>query len=76
LIDAKNKLQVNHPGFGRAVWRYDLKSDEWKRMGDLPSNGPVTTTAVVWGDMIILPSGEVKAGVRTPEILVATFSKK
>ncbi|TWI19644.1 hypothetical protein [Sphingobacterium siyangense] len=76
LIDAKNKLQINHPGFGRAVWRYDLKLAKWKRMGDLPSDGPVTTTAVVWGDMIILPSGEIKAGVRTPEILVATFSKK
>ncbi len=76
LIDAKNKLQINHPGFGRAIWRYDLHSNKWNRMGDLPSNGPVTTTAVVWDDMIILPSGEIKAGVRTPEILVAIFSNK
>jgi Uncharacterized protein conserved in bacteria len=76
LVDAKNRLQINHPGFGREVWRYDLHSNKWNRMGDLPSNGPVTTTAVVWDDMIILPSGEIKAGVRTPEILVATFSNK
>jgi N-acetylneuraminic acid mutarotase len=76
LIDAKNNLQINHPGFGRAIWRYDLKLKKWDRMADLPSNGPVTTTAVVWGDTIILPSGEIKAGVRSPEILVATFSNK
>lgn len=76
LIDAKNKLQINHPGFGRAIWRYDLNLKKWSRMADLPSDGPVTTTAVVWDDMIILPSGEIKAGVRTPEILVATFSNK
>ncbi|MDR0265927.1 MAG: hypothetical protein LBJ04_22130 [Sphingobacterium sp.] len=76
IIETKNRLQINHPGFGREVWRYDLHSNKWNRMGDLPSNGPVTTTAVVWEDMIILPSGEIKAGVRTPEILVATFSKK
>ncbi|MDM1293961.1 hypothetical protein HX021_06590 [Sphingobacterium sp. N143] len=76
LIDAKNQLQINHPGFGRAVWRYDLKSSEWKQMDDLPSDGPVTTTAVVWDDLIILPSGEIKAGVRSPQILVATFNEQ
>jgi len=76
LIASKNQLQVKHPGFGRAVWRYDLKLGEWNRMGDLPAEGPVTTTAVVWDDMVILPSGEIKAGIRTPDILVATFSKK
>ena len=76
LVDAKNRLQINHPGFGREIWRYDLKFEKWNRMGDLPSNGPVTTTAVVWGDMIILPSGEIKAGVRSPQILVATFNQK
>jgi N-acetylneuraminic acid mutarotase len=53
-----------------------LNLKKWSRMADLPSDGPVTTTAVVWDDMIILPSGEIKAGVRTPEILVATFSNK
>lgn len=76
LIDAKNKLQINHPGFGKEVWRYDLQLKKWNRMGDLPSNGPVTTTAVVWGDMVILPSGEIKAGVRSPQIMIATFNKK
>ncbi|MEZ0453992.1 hypothetical protein ABTW24_20540 [Sphingobacterium thalpophilum] len=76
LIRAKNMLQANHPGFGREIWRYDLKSGRWSRAGDLPSNGPVTTTAVLWGDMLVLPSGEIKAGVRSAQILLATFFKK
>jgi N-acetylneuraminic acid mutarotase len=75
LLDAKNQLQVNHPGFGRDIWRYDLTSEKWEKRGALPSNAPVTTTAVIWDDMIVIPSGEIKAGVRSPEILSATFSK-
>lgn len=75
LIEVKNQLQRNHPGFGREIWRYDLSYEKWKKTGELPSNAPVTTTAVVWDDMIVLPSGEVKAGVRSPKILLATFLK-
>jgi len=76
LIASKNQLQVKHPGFGRAVWRYDLKLKEWNQMGELPADGPVTTTAVVWDNMVIVPSGEIKAGVRTPQILIAEFLKE
>ena len=73
LIHAKNQLQVNHPGFGREIWRYDLKLEKWNKMGQLPSDGPVTTTAVIWDDMVVIPSGEIKAGIRSPQILVSTF---
>ena len=31
---------------------------------------PVTTTAIMKDQLIIIPSGEVRAGVRTNEILV------
>ena len=76
LTQAKNQLQRNHPGFGREIWRYDLSYEKWKKTGELPSSAPVTTTAVVWDDMIVLPSGEVKAGVRSPKILLANFFEK
>ncbi|HAU54241.1 hypothetical protein ACR79N_05655 [Sphingobacterium siyangense] len=73
LIATKNQLQINHPGFGREIWRYDLSSKHWEKAGELPMNAPVTTTAVLWDDMIILPSGEIRAGIRSPHILLATF---
>ena len=32
--------------------------------------GYVTTTVIKWDHDIIIPSGEIKAGVRTPNVLV------
>ena len=50
---------------------YDIDSDEWSIIGSIPFDVPVTTTAVPWGRDIIIPSGEIRAGVRTANILRA-----
>jgi N-acetylneuraminate epimerase len=34
----------------------------------------VTTNAVVWGDDIILSNGEIKPGVRTPNIMLGKIT--
>ncbi|MEH6304225.1 MULTISPECIES: hypothetical protein [Olivibacter] len=69
LIDEKNNIQIAHPGFGRKVWAYNSLTDTWRVKEDLPINAPVTTTAVWWGGQVYIPSGEVKAGIRTPLVL-------
>jgi len=63
-----NELLRNHPGFGRDLLAYHTVTDRWHRLGEMPFAGPVTTTAVRWGDAIVLPSGEVRPGVRTPAV--------
>ncbi|WP_270088045.1 kelch repeat-containing protein [Sphingobacterium sp. SYP-B4668] len=69
LIRQKNVMQEQHPGFGQQIWRYDFKRNVWDKAGELPTKGPVTTTAVRWGKHVVIPSGEIKAGVRTAKII-------
>jgi len=73
-LEKQYNLAENHPGFSRDVYRYHTKKDEWTKMNQLPY-APVTTTAVLWGDEIIIPSGEIHPGIRTPKILRANLPK-
>ncbi len=70
LINEKNDLQRSHPGFKGNVLLYHTRSNTWKQIAAIPFPGQVTTTALKWGDKIIIPCGEIRAGVRTPEIIV------
>ena len=71
LIAEKIKIQSTHPGFCKQVLLYDTKKDEWKVTGCIPYDSPVTTTAVKWNNEVIIAGGEIRAGVRTPQILSA-----
>jgi N-acetylneuraminate epimerase len=57
----------SHPGFERSILRYDTEALTWTVMGELPA-GQVTTGVVKWNDQIIIPSGEIRPGVRTPKV--------
>lgn len=70
LNQQKTALQINHPGFSNDVLQYNTTMDEWKVVDTLPFAVPVTTTAVKWNSCVLIPSGEIKAGVRTPQILM------
>lgn len=59
----------NHPGFGGKLMAFNTITNEIYQMGELPKTGQVTTTAVRWGENVIIPSGEICPGVRTPHIL-------
>lgn len=71
LIAEKIKVQSKHPGFCRQVLLYNTKKDEWQAVSCIPYDAPVTTTAVQWKDEIFVPGGEIRAGVRTTQILAA-----
>ncbi|MCF3109373.1 hypothetical protein LL912_11355 [Niabella sp. CC-SYL272] len=73
LIRQKNQVQITHPGFSNELLLYDINNDLWATSGRIPFNVPVTTTAVKDGSRIWIPSGEIKAGVRSPAILEATI---
>lgn len=76
LINQKNQLQETHPGFSKEILLFQVKTNAWQVIGTIPYDTPVTTTAVKWNDAIFLPSGETKAGVRSPYILKATIYNK
>ncbi|MBA2113643.1 sodium:solute symporter family transporter [Bremerella alba] len=69
----EDELKDNHPGFPRQAFAYHTITDSWISAGETPAS-PVTTTAVRWGDSIILPSGEVRPRVRSPDIWKITPS--
>lgn len=66
-------LQESHPGFSRRVILLDTETGRSFYAGDIPGPAQVTTTAVEtpWG--IIIPSGEIRPGVRTPVVRIVNF---
>lgn len=76
LIQQKNELLASHPGFSNEILFYHVASGEISTLGKLPFQTPVTTTALMVNNQIIIPSGEIRAGVRTPNILMATLKFK
>jgi SSS family transporter len=78
-------LRDAHPGFASAILMYHTVTDTWTTSGHLPRDPgpdpagdpdagiwpPVTTVATWWNDRLVVPSGEVRPGVRTRRVLVA-----
>jgi SSS family transporter len=83
LEKKKNDLYTNHPGFSRDILAYHTVTDTWRPIGKfaesdidgITAGSHVTATAVKWGKDIIIPSGEVRPGVRSPKIWVVSPGK-
>ncbi len=80
LTKEKWALYTDHPGFSRDIHLYHTITDTWTNMGEVPESiidgltagSHVTTSAVRWGKNIIIPSGEVRPGVRSQKVWSAT----
>ncbi len=69
-----NGQGMEHPGFPASILSYNIVTDQWTEAGSLPLAGtfaPVTTPVVFWDDKVIIPTGEIKPGVRSPQVLIA-----
>ncbi len=60
----------DHPGFPRTMLRFDLKTQQWMEEGEVPFS-LVTTNAVLWNDQVVIPGGEARPGVRSPQVWTA-----
>ena len=56
-----------HRGFGKRVLRYNPGTAQWADAGELPAPR-VTVPVVRWGRSWVVPGGEVRPGVRSPEV--------
>ncbi len=57
----------DHPGFPRDGLVYDVASDSWT----IDETGPfsrATASTIVWQNRFVVPNGEVRPRVRTPEV--------
>jgi len=70
LTKEKNALSIHHKGFYKGLLLYDTKHNKWTNIGDYPFPAQVTTTAAKWGNEIVISNGEIKPGIRTPDVLV------
>ena len=67
----KIKLQSTHPGFSKEMILYDCIKDTCIIIGEIPFSVPVTTNTFKNENQLFITSGEIRAGVRTPNILSA-----
>jgi SSS family transporter len=73
-----NGQGMEHPGFPASILSYNIATDQWTEAGSLPIAGtfaPVTTPVVFWDDKVIIPTGEIKPGVRSPQVLIAEIGE-
>lgn len=73
LIRKRDALLRQHPGFSRNIYAFHTITRTWTKIGELPRGSQVTTTALNWGDRVIIPTGEIAPSIRTPEIAVGHF---
>ncbi|QDU90481.1 Sodium/glucose cotransporter [Pirellulimonas nuda] len=57
----------DRPSFPNDVLAYHTITDTWRRAGKMPV-GVVTTSVTRWGNQAVIPSGEVRPGVRTNKV--------
>lgn len=75
LQKEKVALLENHQGFSKDMYVYDIHKNSWNKFGEMPMITPVTTNLVKWNDVVFIPSGEIKPGIRTPNILMGKITK-
>jgi len=61
---------ADHKGFTPEILRYDITNNKWLADGALTVPPPVTLAAIPWNDGTIFFNGEVRPGVRTPQVFV------
>ncbi|MCH7227701.1 sodium/solute symporter [Haloferula sp. A504] len=71
LVDFQPKS--DHPGFTRGILAYDTVTDTWAPSSELPGPmlSPVTTPVIGWSGGFVVPTGEVRPAVRSPQVLLA-----
>ena len=69
LWKEKDVMLSNHPGFSKDILSFNTSSKKWEKIGNLTGESPATTTAFIWNGMVVIPSGEVRPGVRTPNVI-------
>ena len=58
-----------HPGFSNKILVYNAVENRWKEVGKAPF-ARATLPAVFWDGKYVFPSGEMRPGVRSPEVWV------
>ncbi|QPH40564.1 hypothetical protein [Pedobacter endophyticus] len=69
LNKEKATVQSTHPGFSKKMLKFNLFGHNWRQLNNQMPYGTVTVNAVVYQNQVFIAGGEIRAGVRTPNIL-------
>ena len=71
------ELKEQHPGFRKEVLAYHTNTNTWRIVDTIPSadsnpksEAAVTTPLVIWHHKVVIPTGEISPGIRSPQIKV------
>lgn len=70
MLQEKDRFLTNHPGFSRQILSYNTLTGKCSEVGTIPYESPVTTVAFSWKDCFVIPSGEIRPGVRTGRVIL------
>lgn len=79
----QGELRERHPGFSRSILGYHQVTDTWAVLGEIPAEveeqyawPAVTTPLVLWRGKAVIPTGEIKPGTRSPQVLSVTTTQQ
>jgi len=79
ILQSKNALTeyfTHHPGFSKNIIVFNTIAQTITKRGEFECLCPVTTNAVPYKNGVILTCGEIKPGIRTPDIIRISRSAK
>jgi N-acetylneuraminate epimerase len=65
----------DHPGFPGTILAYDAAMNRWTEAGETPAPR-ATVPCVKWQESFVIPSGEVRPGVRSPDVWTMSLSRE
>lgn len=68
LVQKRDSLLVNHPGFSNKIFSYNTITEKWFVYDSLPDKLPVTSLSFMNEKEFYIISGEIAPGVRTPKV--------
>ncbi|SEI58911.1 transporter, SSS family [Dyadobacter sp. SG02] len=67
------ELREKHPGFRNEIMAYHSITDTWAPLGTFTGGqAAVTAPLVNWEGRLVIPSGEIQPGIRTPRVVTGT----
>lgn len=68
LADHEYEVREKHPGFSKAVYSFDPRTEQWRIVGTIPYS-LVTTGMVRWGDEWVIAGGEDHPAHRSSRVI-------
>jgi len=72
----RDSLWLHHAGFNQDILLYNTITDSWFSAGDLEAEAPAVTSAVMLQNKVIIPSGEVRPGIRSDQVITLDFARQ